>query len=211
MQLLVDAGFVVVEPNVRGSDGYGKSYLRADDGPKRLAIITDIEDAAKWARAQFAANGQSPKVGIYGGSYGGYSVLMAMTMFAGAYDAGVDIVGISDLRTFLKNTAPYRRILRITEYGDPERDAEALAKLSPLTYIDRVRAPLLIEQGASDPRVPAGEALQVYEALRARGVECQLSIYADEGHGAQKRENRVLMLGHAIEFLKRHLSASAGK
>jgi dipeptidyl aminopeptidase/acylaminoacyl peptidase len=211
MQLLVDVGFVVVEPNVRGSDGYGKSYLRADDGPKRLAVITDIEDAAKWARAQFAVNGQAPKVGIYGGSYGGYSVLMAMTMFAGAYDAGVDIVGISDLRTFLKNTAPYRRILRITEYGDPERDAEALAKLSPLTYVDRVRAPLLIEQGASDPRVPAGEALQVYEALRARGVECQLSIYADEGHGAQKRENRVLMLGHAIEFLKRHLSASVGK
>jgi dipeptidyl aminopeptidase/acylaminoacyl peptidase len=130
---------------------------------------------------------------------------MAMTMFAGAYDAGVDIVGMSDLRTFLKNTAPYRRLLRITEYGDPERDAEALAKLSPMTYVEKVRAPLLIEQGASDPRVPAGEAVQMHDALRRRNIECELSLYPDEGHGARKRENLVLMLGHAIEFFQRHL------
>src|SRR6185369_10071719 len=98
--------------------------------------------------------------------YGGYSVLMGMTMFAGAYDAGVDIVGISDLRTFLLNTAPYRRILRISEYGDPEKDSEALKKLSPMTYVDRVTAPILIVQGATDPRVPAGEALQIHEAFQ---------------------------------------------
>ena len=113
-QMFVDAGFVFVEPNVRGSEGYGKTWSHADDGPKRLSIITDIDDAAKWAKTTFASNGKEPKVGVYGGSYGGYSVLMAMTMFAGDYDAGVDIVGISDLRTFLRNTAPYRRILRIS-------------------------------------------------------------------------------------------------
>jgi dipeptidyl aminopeptidase/acylaminoacyl peptidase len=197
---------VVVQPNVRGSDGYGKTWLHADDGPKRLEVITDIEDAAKWARTRFTVAGQTPKIGAYGRSYGGYSVLMAMTMFAGAYDAGVDIVGISDLRTFLANTAPYRRIVRINEYGDPERDAQALAKLSPMTYIDRVRAPLLIEQGASDPRVPAGESVQIYEALQQKGVECALALYRDEGHGARKRENIVLTLGHAIEFLHHHLS-----
>jgi dipeptidyl aminopeptidase/acylaminoacyl peptidase len=204
-QMFVDAGFVYVEPNVRGSDGYGKTWLHADDGPKRLDIITDIEDAAKWARSHFAAGGKEPRVGIFGGSYGGYSVLMGMTMFAGAYDAGVDVVGISDLRTFLRNTAPYRRILRISEYGDPDRDADALARLSPMTYVDRTRAPLLIMQGASDPRVPAGEAVQIHDALERRGVACSLMIFPDEGHGAQKRENRVLMLGGAIAFFEKQL------
>ncbi|HTB73728.1 MAG TPA: prolyl oligopeptidase family serine peptidase [Polyangiaceae bacterium] len=210
-QMFVDAGFVYVEPNVRGSDGYGKTWLHADDGPKRLDVITDIEDAARWARSRFATGGkeakQQPKVGIFGGSYGGYSVLMGMTMFAGAYDAGVDVVGISDLRTFLRNTAPYRRILRISEYGDPDRDADALAKLSPMTYVDRTKAPLLIMQGASDPRVPAGEAIQIHDALERRGVACSLMIFPDEGHGAQKRENRVLMLGGAIAFFEKHLGA----
>jgi dipeptidyl aminopeptidase/acylaminoacyl peptidase len=204
-QMFVDAGFVYVEPNVRGSDGYGKTWLHADDGPRRLDVITDIDDAAKWARSRFAEAGKATRVGIFGGSYGGYSVLMGMTMFAGAYDAGVDVVGISDLRTFLRNTAPYRRILRISEYGDPDRDAEALAKLSPMTYVERARAPLLIMQGASDPRVPAGEAVQIHDALERRGVACNLMIFPDEGHGAQKRENRVLMLGGAIEFFEKQL------
>jgi len=207
-QMFVDAGFVYAEPNVRGSDGYGKTWLHADDGPKRLDVITDIEDAARWARSRFAAAGKEPRVGIFGGSYGGYSVLMGMTMFAGAYDAGVDVVGISDLRTFLRNTAPYRRILRISEYGDPDRDADALAKLSPMTYVDRTKAPLLIMQGASDPRVPAGEAIQIHDALERRGVACSLMIFPDEGHGAQKRENRVLMLGGAIAFFEKHLGGT---
>jgi len=168
-------------------------------------VITDIEDAAKWARATFSSNGKDPKVGVFGGSYGGYSVLMAMTMFAGDYDAGVDIVGISDLRTFLRNTAPYRRILRISEYGDPDKDAEALEKLSPMTYIDRVKAPLLIVQGASDPRVPAGESIQLHDALEKKGVTCDLTIFPDEGHGAQKRENRVYTYAQAIAFFQKHL------
>jgi dipeptidyl aminopeptidase/acylaminoacyl peptidase len=205
-QMFVDAGFIFVEPNVRGSDGYGKTWLRADDGAKRLDIITDIEDASKWARTKFAIAGRAPKVGIYGGSYGGYSTLIGMTMFAGAYDAGVDIVGISDLRTFLRNTAPYRRILRISEYGDPDKDADVLAKLSPMTYVDQVKAPLFITQGATDPRVPAGEAIQIHDALEARGVPCDLMIFPDEGHGAQKRENRVLMIGHAIAFFQKYLA-----
>jgi dipeptidyl aminopeptidase/acylaminoacyl peptidase len=204
-QMFVDAGFVFVEPNVRGSDGYGKAWSHADDGPKRLSIITDIEDTAKWVRGTFASNGKEPRVGVYGGSYGGYSVLMAMTMFAGDYDAGVDIVGISDLRTFLRNTAPYRRILRISEYGDPDADADALAKLSPMTYIDRAKAPLFIVQGASDPRVPAGESIQIRDALAKKGVPCDLTIFPDEGHGAQKRENRVYTLAQSIAFFTKHL------
>ncbi len=204
-QLFVDAGFVHVAPNVRGSDGYGKTYLAADDGAKRLNIITDIEDAALWAKKTFAVGGVEPKIGIYGGSYGGYSALVGMTMFSGAYDAGVSVVGISNLVTFLNNTAPYRRVLRISEYGDPEKDHEALAKLSPSTYIDRIRAPLLILQGANDPRVPVGEAVSMYNAMQLKKLPAELMIYADEGHGASKRGNRVSMVGNSIRFFGQHL------
>jgi dipeptidyl aminopeptidase/acylaminoacyl peptidase len=207
-QMFIDQGFVYVEPNVRGSDGYGKTWSHADDGPKRLSVITDIEDAAKWARATFASSGKEPKVGVFGVSYGGYSVLMAMTMFAGAYDAGVDVVGISDLRTFLTNTAPYRRMLRISEYGDPDMDAEALAKLSPMTYLDRAKAPLLVMQGANDPRVPAGESIQIHDALEKRGVPCELTLFPDEGHGPQKRDNVVYTVARSIEFFQKHLLGS---
>jgi len=210
-QLFVDAGFVYVEPNVRGSDGYGKTWFHADDGPKRLNIITDIEDCSRYIRKAWAASGQAPKVGIFGGSYGGYSALVGMTMFAGAYDAGVDIVGISNLLTFLTNTAPYRRALRVNEYGDPEQDKEALVKLSPITYIDRVSAPLLIIAGANDPRVPVGEAVQMHDALEARGIKTSLIIFPDEGHGAAKRANQVVQIGASLQFLQETLKPAAPK
>jgi len=207
-QMYVDAGFVLCDPNVRGSDGYGKAWLRADDGPKRLDVITDIEDAAIWARKRFAVNGKEPNLGVLGGSYGGYSTLMAMTKFAGAYDAGVSIVGISNLVTFLENTAPYRRMLRISEYGDPVKDRDALVKLSPTTYIDQVKGPLLILHGATDPRVPAGEAVQIRDALAKKGIPSPLMIFPDEGHGASKRSNQVLMFGHSLAFFQEHLGGS---
>ncbi|MCC6525940.1 MAG: S9 family peptidase [Polyangiaceae bacterium] len=204
-QMFVDAGFVFAEPNVRGSDGYGKSYLHADDGAKRLLVITDIEDASKFVRSAWAVGGKAPKVGVFGGSYGGYSALMAMTMFAGAYDAGVSFVGISNLLTFLKNTAPYRRALRVSEYGDPDKDADVLTKLSPTSYVERVAAPLFILQGATDPRVPAGESIQIYRAVKQKGVPVDLMIFPDEGHGARKRSNQVLVYGHSIQFFQKHL------
>ena len=204
-QLFVDAGFVYVEPNVRGSDGYGKTWLDADNGARRLDIITDIDDAGKWIRANWGRNGKAPRVGITGGSYGGYSTLVAMTMFAGTYDAGAAVVGISNLETFLRNTAPYRRILRISEYGDPDKDTEVLKKLSPVTYLDRVKAPLLVIQGVNDPRVPAGEAIQIHDLLAKRGVSSPLILFPDEGHGASKRGNLVLEVGHVIRFLEENL------
>ena len=204
-QMFVEAGFVFVEPNVRGSDGYGKTWLDADNGPKRLKVWTDIEDAATWARKAFAAGGKEPKVGVMGGSYGGYSALVAMTRFAGAYDAGVSIVGIGNLVTFLENTAPYRRILRTTEYGDPEKDRDTLVELSATTHISKLKAPLQIQQGATDPRVPVGEALQMYEAARKTGVPTELLVYADEGHGAGRRENQVLMIGHSLRWMETYL------
>jgi dipeptidyl aminopeptidase/acylaminoacyl peptidase len=196
---------VYVEPNVRGSDGFGKAWLHSDDGPKRLQVISDIEDASKYIRSAWAKDGVAPKVGVYGGSYGGYSTLIAMTEFAGAYDAGAEIVGMSNLVTFLMNTAPYRRMLRASEYGDPEKDRAALVALSPITYLDRVKAPLLLIQGASDPRVPVGEAIQMYEALSARKLSAKLVIFPDEGHGAKKRDNRVIQIGEVLAFFEQHL------
>jgi dipeptidyl aminopeptidase/acylaminoacyl peptidase len=198
--MFVDAGFIHVAPNVRGSTGYGKAWLHADDGPKRLGVITDIEDCARFIREHWGSGGRAPRIGITGASYGGYSTLVGMTMFAGAYDAGVALVGMSNLTTFLNNTAAYRRQLRITEYGDPARDADALRRLSPITYIDQVQAPLLIIQGANDPRVPATEALQMKAALDRHKTESQLILFPDEGHGSQKRDNRVQQFGHTLEF-----------
>jgi dipeptidyl aminopeptidase/acylaminoacyl peptidase len=206
-QIFVDAGYIWVEPNVRGSDGYGKTWLGADNGPKRLNVITDIEDAAKYVRTAFAVAGKEPRVGVMGGSYGGYSTLMAMTKFAGAFDAGVANVGMSNLLTFLLNTAPYRRTLRAAEYGDPEKDKDALLQLSPITYIDKVNAPLLLIQGASDPRVPIGEAIQMHAALEKKGATTKMIVFPDEGHGTQKRANKVLEIGHTLDWFDTHLKS----
>ena len=204
-QVFVDAGFVFVQPNVRGSLGYGKAWQHADDGAKRLAVITDIEDVAKHIRTAWTANGKAPKIGVMGGSYGGYSTLMAMTYFAGAYDAGVQQVGISNLHSFLTNTAAYRRMLRASEYGDPVKDKDALVQLSPITHVNKLNAPLLSIQGVNDPRVPVGEALQIYREAQARSIPGGLILFPDEGHSIAKRGNQVLATGHALAFFEKHL------
>ena len=204
-QLFVDAGFVFLEPNVRGSDGYGKTWLNADNGRDRLKVLTDIEDASIYIRKNWQINGLTPKIGVVGGSYGGYATLIAMSKFAGSYDAGVSNVGISNLITFLNNTAPYRRILRISEYGDPVKDRQALIDLSPVTYSDRIKSPLLIIQGANDPRVPVGEAVQIQKILEQKKIPSQLVIFPDEGHGSSKRSNQVLEIGYTLDFFKKHL------
>jgi dipeptidyl aminopeptidase/acylaminoacyl peptidase len=205
VQLFVENGFVLVEPNVRGSSGYGKTWVHADDGARRLDVITDIEDCARYIRKAWAKDGRAPRLGVVGWSYGGYAALMGMSMFAGAYDVGVSSIGPSNLVTLLTNTATHRRALRITEYGDPQKDRETLLRLSPISYLDRVKGPLLIIHGANDQRVPVGEAIQVHEALQARGVESRLILFSDEGHGVEKRENQVLEWGHLLQFLRKHL------
>lgn len=140
-----------------------------------------------------------------GGSYGGYSTLYAMTRFAGSYEVGVSSVGMSSLMTFLMNTAPYRRALRTPEYGDPEKDKEALIELSPITHLNKVSGSLLIIQGVNDPRVPAGESIQFFDAMRSKNLPASLILFADEGHGVSKRPNQVMSLGHTLLFFKKHL------
>ena len=115
------------------------------------------------------------------------------------------MVGIADLVTFLTNTAPYRRALRAAEYGDLEKDRDALVKLSPTTYIDRIKAPLLLIQGLNDPRVPVGESILMRDRLAARGVTADLIIYPDEGHGVKKRVNEVTYLAATLAFFQKHL------
>lgn len=205
-QAFVDAGYVIVEPNVRGSTGYGLKWLDADNGPLRENVITDIEDAALWIKKNWmGSDGKPPKIGVMGGSYGGYSTLMAMTRFAGSFDVGVASVGMSNLISFLNNTASYRRVLRISEYGDPEKDKEALKKLSPITYVDQIKGPLMIIQGVNDPRVPAGEAIQMFEKIKNKGVPTALILFSDEGHGSAKKENQILEIGNTIEFFNKYL------
>ena len=204
-QLYMEDGFILVRPNVRGSNGYGKSWLNADNGPKRLNIITDIEDASRFIKKNWAVEGIQPKVGVMGASYGGYSTNVAMTLFAGAYDAGVSRVGMSHLVTFLENTGPYRRHLRMTEYGDPVKDRETLNKLSPMTYLDKIQDPLLVFHGATDSRVPVGEAIQIYNKMKSKGIEGELIIFPDEGHGIRKRKNRAIYIARTLNFFKKYL------
>ena len=204
-QLFVSEGFIVLEPNVRGSTGYGKKYLDSDNGAKRLQVIEDLKIVSDYAKKTWAVANVVPKVGVMGWSYGGYSTLYAMTKFAGSYDAGVALVGMSHLISFINNTAPYRRALRVSEYGDPEKDKEAMIELSPLTHMEKIKDPLLIIQGVSDPRVPAGEAIQMYNEMKKKGLPGELILFADEGHGSQKRSNQVLEIGHTLQFFKKHL------
>jgi dipeptidyl aminopeptidase/acylaminoacyl peptidase len=197
------AGHTVVLPNVRGSSGYGRRWLSLDDVGKRLDSVTDLVAVRDWLPTVGVDPG---RVALYGGSYGGYMVLAGLAFHPGLWAAGVDIVGISSLVTFLQNTSAYRRAYREREYGRLDEDRAVLEAASPLPIIDRVRAPLLVIHGANDPRVPLSEAEQVVAAVRANGVECQLLVYPDEGHGLAKRANQLDAYPQVLDFLARQLS-----
>lgn len=200
IQALRAAGFTVLVPNVRGSTGYGRTWYSLDDGPRRLDSVGDLAAIHRWL----------PKAGLdraalWGGSYGGYMVLAGVSMQPDLWAAGVDIVGMSSLVTFLENTSAYRRAYREREYGSLDHDRAMLEAASPLTYLNDIRAPLFVIHGANDPRVPLSEAQQIKGALDSREVACKLRVYPDEGHGLAKRANRVDAYPEAIAFLTRHL------
>ena len=200
------AGHTVLVPNVRGSLGYGKRWYSLDDVRLRLDAVADLA----------AIHAYLPELGLdqrrsalWGGSYGGYMVLAGVAFQPGLWAAGVDIVGMSSLVTFLENTSPYRRSIREREYGSLEHDREFLTSVSPLTRIGDIRAPLFVIHGANDPRVPVGEAEQLAAALLANGVPCELLIFHDEGHGLAKRSNRLEAYPRAIDFLATQLRGVA--
>jgi dienelactone hydrolase len=196
------AGHTVVLPNVRGSTGYGRRWVSMDDVEKRLDSVADLVAVRDWLPSLGVDTG---RVALYGGSYGGYMVLAGLTFHPELWAAGVDIVGISSLVTFLQNTSAYRRAYREREYGRLEEDRAVLEAASPLPRIDRVRAPLLVIHGANDPRVPLSEAEQVVAAVRGNGTECELLVYPDEGHGLAKRANQLDAYPKVLDFLARQL------
>jgi protease II len=203
VQLLAAAGHTVLVPNVRGSTGYGKRWYSMDDVERRLDSVADL--AALHAYLP-ALDLDPARAALWGGSYGGYMVLAGLAFQPALWAAGVDIVGISSLVTFLENTSAYRRAYREREYGTLAADRAFLHAASPLTRIDHIRAPLFIIHGANDPRVPLSEAEQIHAALTSRGQECELLVYADEGHGLAKRGNRADAVPKALAFLSRHLA-----
>jgi dipeptidyl aminopeptidase/acylaminoacyl peptidase len=200
----------VLVPNVRGSDGYGKSYLLLDNGEKREDSVKDIGALLDWAGKQPALDAK--RVAVLGGSYGGYMVLASLTHFPERIVAAVDIVGISNFVTFLENTSAYRRDLRRAEYGD-ERDAkmrEHLLRISPTTNVGKIRSALFVAHGANDPRVPASEAEQIVKAVRKTGKDVWYMLAKNEGHGFTKKENRDTFSELSVMFLEKHLGV-AGK
>lgn len=204
-QYMVSKGYAVIYPNVRGSTGYGKTYTLLDNGMKREDSVKDIGALLDWVGAQKELD--AGRVGVIGGSYGGYMVLASLMHYSKRIKAGVDVVGISNFVTFLENTADYRRDLRRAEYGD-ERDP-AMRKhqqaISPANHPDKLESALFVAQGANDPRVPASEAEQIVKAVRKAGKPVWYMLARNEGHGFAKKSNRDTYLLLSILFFQTHL------
>lgn len=202
---LKELGLAIIAPNVRGSSGYGKAFLALDNGYKREDSVQDIGKLIDWVKEQPELDHQ--RIAVMGGSYGGYMVLASMVHFNERLRCGIDIVGISNFITFLKNTKSYRRRLRRVEYGD-ERDPKMRAHLeniSPTTNAHKIDKPIFIVQGLNDPRVPASEAEQMLDAIRKNGGEAWYLLAKDEGHGFKKKRNRDYFTQTVILFLQRYL------
>ena len=204
IQYLVNNGYAVLAPNVRGSTGYGKAYSHLDDVEKRMDSVADLAHAAHWLKAQPGIDGE--RIVVYGGSYGGFMVLAALTAYPELWAAGVDIVGISNFVTFLENTSAYRRAHREAEYGSLARDRDFLERIAPIRHVDNIVAPLFVVHGANDPRVPLSEAQQLVTALQARGIPVKFQVFDDEGHGVVKLKNKLVMYPAIVQFLDKHLA-----
>jgi dipeptidyl aminopeptidase/acylaminoacyl peptidase len=200
-----EMNIAVIAPNVRGSSGYGKSWLKADNGFLREESVKDIGALLDWIAKQPELD--ASRVCVYGGSYGGYMVLASMVHYNDRLRCGIDVVGISNFVTFLRNTEEYRRDLRRVEYGD-ERDPkmlEFLTKISPLNSADKISKPLFIIQGQNDPRVPASEAEQIKQKMQEKKSKVWYMLAKDEGHGFRKKTNVDMMQWAVVMFLQENL------
>lgn len=202
---LKEMGIAVLAPNVRGSSGYGKEFIKLDNGLKREDSVKDIGALLDWINKQPELDAR--RVAISGSSYGGYMVLASMVHYSDRLACGIDAVGISNFVTFLENTGEYRQDLRRVEYGD-ERDPatrEFLLEISPLTNAHKIKRPLLVIQGLNDPRVPVSEAEQIVKKVRKNGVDVWYLLAEDEGHSFAKKTNRDYAALATILFLKTYL------
>ncbi|MEZ5059167.1 MAG: alpha/beta fold hydrolase [Saprospiraceae bacterium] len=198
-------GIAVIAPNVRGSTGYGKSYLMADNGYERMSSVKDIGALIDWITAQPELD--EGNIAVMGGSYGGFMVLSTLVNYGDKIKCAVESVGISSFVTFLENTQAYRRDQRRAEYGD-ERDPKMrkfLEEVSPLTHAAKIKTPLLVVQGLNDPRVPASESEQIVKAVRDNGGDAWYLLAKDEGHGFKKKSNRDFYQATVVMFLEKWL------
>ncbi|MDN5781825.1 MAG: S9 family peptidase [Luteimonas sp.] len=200
-----ELGVAVLAPNVRGSSGYGKTYLSLDNGARREDSVKDIGALLDWIASQ--PDLDASRVGVIGGSYGGYMTLASLTHYSDRIRAGTELYGISDFTSFLKNTESYRRDLRRVEYGD-ERDPAMNAvfqRISPLNNVARIKVPLFVAQGRNDPRVPMSEAEQIVKAVRGNGQPVWYVLFDDEGHGFRKKANNDYFNAATMLFWQQYL------
>jgi dipeptidyl aminopeptidase/acylaminoacyl peptidase len=200
-----ELGIAVIAPNVRGSSGYGKTYLKLDNAEKREDSVKDIGALLDWVAEQPELDAQ--RVAVSGGSYGGYMTLASLVHYGDRLKAGIDVVGIANFITFLESTAAYRQDLRRVEYGD-ERDPamrKKLVEISPLTRADEIQSALLVIHGKNDPRVPFGEAEQIADKVRANKRDVWTVYASNEGHGFSKKDNADYARAVQVLFLKEHL------
>jgi dipeptidyl aminopeptidase/acylaminoacyl peptidase len=200
-----EMGIAIIFPNVRGSSGFGKTYIAKDNGFLREDSVKDIGALLDWIALQPELD--KDRVMIMGGSYGGYMTLATAFHFADRIRCSVDIVGISNFNTFLKNTEEYRRDLRRVEYGDErnEKMYTFLDKIAPLNNTDKIKKPMFIIQGTNDPRVPLTEALQMRDKLKAQGNTVWYLEAKDEGHGFKKKPNVDFQRLAVIKFMEAYL------
>ncbi|MGC9148823.1 MAG: S9 family peptidase [Sulfolobales archaeon] len=203
-QAILSLGIAIAAPNYRGSSGYGKTFIHLDDVDKRINAIHDVYYAIEYLSKKNLVD--PSRLCVMGRSYGGYLTLMMLSMYPDVWRCGVEVVGIVNLLTFIRNTGAWRRKYRIVEYGDPEIHRDIMIKLSPITYVDRIKAPLMIVHGARDNRVPVSEADQLVEALSRRGIKVSYIRLDDEGHIITKVRNRIRVYTEAIRFIYDHLS-----
>jgi dipeptidyl aminopeptidase/acylaminoacyl peptidase len=196
-------GYAVIEPNVRGSTGFGRAYERADNKEKRADWLKDVETVNAWVKAQPWCDPE--RVVVWGQSYGGYTTLMALSRQPTLWRAGVDLYGVADLKAFLKSTDASIRALFVNEFGDLERDAALLEEFSPLRDVNKIAAPLFVYAGQNDPRVPRPESDAIVKALRERKVPVEYMVAENEGHTVDRRETKIELMTRTARFLEEHL------
>ena len=203
IQALLSRGIGVFAVNVRGSSGFGKTFVNLDNGALRVNAIKDIEATADYLVERGIAD--PGRIGIMGGSYGGYMVMAGLTEYPDRFAAGANLFGVVNFKTFFEQTEPWMAAISTVEYGDPVTEADLLRDLSPIHKVDRVTAPTIVLHGANDTNVPVVEAEQVVDNLEARGVPVRYILFPDEGHGWQKTENRVTSTVEIVRWFEEHL------